>query len=166
MRNGHTVRSHRPRRDHIDLQGNLVAQLSKQPEFQVVYHLRGLTGWSTVSANGSKKLGLVNFAPESRLPFVYISSIYRETTKWVQTIKPLFRETAFASSFWIARALFLRFFHDFRVYFVCKHCVRYRCVSSRLPETVLAVICFATVSQNTFLPRTWAISVLFKQPNT
>ena len=59
----------------------------------------------------------MNFAPESRLPFVHISSIYRETTKWVQTIKPLFRETAFASSLWIARALFLRFFPPFQSLF-------------------------------------------------
>jgi len=32
-----------------------------------------------VWANGKQNSGLVNFVPESRLPFVQISSIYRKT---------------------------------------------------------------------------------------
>ena len=40
----------------------------------------GQTSRSTVWANGTQNSGLVNFVPESRLPFVQISSIYRKTT--------------------------------------------------------------------------------------
>ena len=45
----------------------------------IVYHLHGQTGRFTVWANGTQNSGLVNFVPESRLPFVQISSIYRKT---------------------------------------------------------------------------------------
>ena len=41
----------------------------------------GQTSRSTVWANGTQNSGLVNFVPESRLPFVQISSIYRKTTE-------------------------------------------------------------------------------------
>ena len=41
--------------DHIDFQGNMVRQLSQQPESQVLYHLGGLTGRSKVWANGTQK---------------------------------------------------------------------------------------------------------------
>ena len=45
----------------------------------LVLHLEGQTGRFTVWAlNGSQSSGLVNFVPESRLPFVQISSIYRK----------------------------------------------------------------------------------------
>ena len=44
----------------------------------VVYHLHGQTGRFTVWVNGSQSSGVVNFVPESRLPFVEISSIYRK----------------------------------------------------------------------------------------
>ena len=40
----------------------------------VVCYLRGQTGRFTVWANGRQNSGLVNFVPESRLPFVQISS--------------------------------------------------------------------------------------------
>ena len=46
----------------------------------VVYHLHWQTGRSTVLANCTQNSGLENFVPESRLPFVQISSIYRKTT--------------------------------------------------------------------------------------
>ena len=43
--------------------------------------IHGQAGRSTVWANGTQNLGLVNFLPESRLPFtVQISSIYQKTT--------------------------------------------------------------------------------------
>ena len=42
----------------------------------VVYHLHGQTIRFTVWVNGSQSSGLVNFIPESSLPFVQISSIY------------------------------------------------------------------------------------------
>ena len=45
----------------------------------VVYHLHGQTGRFTVWVNAKQSSGLVNFVPESRLPFVQISSIYRKT---------------------------------------------------------------------------------------
>ena len=45
----------------------------------VVYHLQGQTGRFMVWLNGSQSSGLVNFVPESRLPFVQTSSIYRKT---------------------------------------------------------------------------------------
>ena len=48
-------------------------------EVWVVYHLHGQTGRSTVSANSEQNSRLVNFAPEWRLPFVRISSIYWKT---------------------------------------------------------------------------------------
>ena len=40
-----------------------------------VYHLQGQTGWFTVRVNGKQNSGLVNFLPQSRLPFAQISSI-------------------------------------------------------------------------------------------
>ena len=53
-------------------------------DMEVVYHLHGKTGRSTVwvsSAQNSGKKFRVNFAPESRLRFVQISSInYQKTT--------------------------------------------------------------------------------------
>ena len=45
---------------------------------KVLYHLHWQTGWFTVWVNGRQNLGLVNFIPESRLPFVQISSIHRK----------------------------------------------------------------------------------------
>ena len=48
-------------------------------EIVVVYHLHGQTGRFSVWVNGSQSLGPVNFVPESRLPYVQISSIYRKT---------------------------------------------------------------------------------------
>ena len=45
----------------------------------VVCHLYGQTGRFTVWANGKQNSGLVNFVPESRLPFVQISSIHPKT---------------------------------------------------------------------------------------
>jgi len=44
----------------------------------VVYHLHGQTIRFMVWVNGSQSSGLVNFVPESSLPFVQISSIYRK----------------------------------------------------------------------------------------
>ena len=44
----------------------------------VVYHLQGQTGRFMVWVNGSQSSGLVNFVPESRLPFVQIGLIYRK----------------------------------------------------------------------------------------
>ena len=41
----------------------------------VTFLIHGQAGRSTVWANGTQNLGLVNFVPESRLPFVQISSI-------------------------------------------------------------------------------------------
>ena len=46
----------------------------------VTFLIHGQAGRSTVWANGTQNLGLVNFVPESRLPFVQISSIYQKTT--------------------------------------------------------------------------------------
>ena len=46
---------------------------------KVVYHLHGQTSRFTVWVNGSQSSGLVNFVPESRFPFVEISSINRKT---------------------------------------------------------------------------------------
>ena len=47
----------------------------------VTFLIHGQAGRSTVWANGTQNLGLVNFLPESRLPFtVQISSIYQKTT--------------------------------------------------------------------------------------
>ena len=46
----------------------------------VVYHLHWQTGRSTVLANCTQNSGLENFVPESRLPFLQISSIYPKTT--------------------------------------------------------------------------------------
>ena len=46
----------------------------------VTFLIHGQAGRSTVWANGTQNLGLVNFVPESRLPFVQISSIYHKTT--------------------------------------------------------------------------------------
>ena len=50
-------------------------------ETVVVYQLHGRTGRSTGWANDTQNLGLVNFVPESSLPFVQISSkLYQNTT--------------------------------------------------------------------------------------
>ena len=46
----------------------------------VVYHLQGQTGRFMLWLNSSQSSELVNFVPESRLPFVQTSSIYRKTT--------------------------------------------------------------------------------------
>ena len=46
-------------------------------EIKVVYHLRGQTGRFTAQVNCEQESRLVNFVPESRLPFTLISSIYR-----------------------------------------------------------------------------------------
>ena len=43
------------------------------------------TGRSKVWVNGTQNSGLVNFVPESRLPFVQISPIYQKTTAKVWT---------------------------------------------------------------------------------
>jgi len=55
----------------------------------VVCHLPGQTSRSTIWANDKKNSGVVNVIPESRLPFVRISSIYRKTAakawNWYQT---------------------------------------------------------------------------------
>ena len=53
---------------------------------KVLYHLHWQTGWFTVWVNGRQNLGLVNFIPESRLPFVQISSIHRKmaTKAWTR----------------------------------------------------------------------------------
>ena len=48
---------------------------SSASESKVVYHLHGQTGRFTVWINGTQSSGLVNLVPESRLPFVQISSI-------------------------------------------------------------------------------------------
>ena len=48
-------------------------------EIVVVYHLHGQTGRFSVWVKGSQSSGLVNFVPESRLPYVQISSIDRKT---------------------------------------------------------------------------------------
>ena len=45
----------------------------------VIYDLHGQTIRFMVWVNGSQSSGLVNFVPESPLPFVQISSIYRKT---------------------------------------------------------------------------------------
>ena len=45
----------------------------------VVYNLQGQTGRFMVWLNGSQSSGLVNFVPESRLPFVQTRSNYRKT---------------------------------------------------------------------------------------
>ena len=47
----------------------------------VVYHLHGRTGGFMVLVNGSQSSGLVNFVPESPLPFVQISSNYRKKSR-------------------------------------------------------------------------------------
>ena len=47
-----------------------------QTEILVVYHLHGQTIQFMVWVNGSQSSGVVNFVPESPLPFVQISSIY------------------------------------------------------------------------------------------
>ena len=57
------------------------------------------------------------------------------------------------------------FSHDFRVYCVCKHCVRYRCVSSWLPEKFWPLSALLRSRKNTFFSRTWTIAVLSKNPN-
>ena len=48
---------------------------SSASESKVVYYLHGQTGRFTVWVNGTQSSGLVNLVPESRLPFVQISSI-------------------------------------------------------------------------------------------
>ena len=59
----------------------------------VVYHLHGQTGRFSVWVNGSQSSGLVNFVPESRLPFLQISSVHRKTPRRPETgIKDGFEE--------------------------------------------------------------------------
>ena len=59
----------------------------------VTFLIHGQAGRSTVWANGTQNLGLVNFVPESRLPFVQISSIYQKTiAKALTRIKDGFEE--------------------------------------------------------------------------
>ena len=53
--------------------------IRRAKEMWVVYNLHGETGRLTVWANVKQNSGLINFPPESRLPFVQISSIYRIT---------------------------------------------------------------------------------------
>ena len=45
---------------------------------KTVYRVEGKTGWFAVSVNGKQNSGLFYFIPESRLPFLQISSIYCE----------------------------------------------------------------------------------------
>ena len=61
------------------LSGLSRAHFFRQP-FSKQLYLQGQTGQFTVWANGKHNSGLINFVPESRLPFVQISSIYRKTT--------------------------------------------------------------------------------------
>ena len=57
----------------------LVSDVVENRHVLVVYHLHGQTGRCTVWANhGKQNLGLINFVPESHLPFVQIG-IYRQT---------------------------------------------------------------------------------------
>ena len=49
-------------------------------DMEVVYHLHGKTGRSTVWVNSAQNSGPVNFVPESRLRFVQISSINYQKT--------------------------------------------------------------------------------------
>ena len=51
----------------------------KEHEFNGCLPFTWQTGRFTVFVNGSRSLGLVNFVPESRIPLVQISSIYRKT---------------------------------------------------------------------------------------
>ena len=53
--------------------------------------------WLLVWVNGTQNSGLVNFVPESRLPFVKISSIYQKTTAkaWTRYQRWLWRNTNF-----------------------------------------------------------------------
>ena len=69
-------------RDHLD-HGRSNEPINPCPEWihrfiWVVYHLHGQTGAFMVWVNGSQSSGLVNFVPESPLPFVQISSNYRK----------------------------------------------------------------------------------------
>ena len=41
-------------------------------KIKIGYHLHGQTGRSTVWENGNQNSGLVNFIPQSRLPFAQI----------------------------------------------------------------------------------------------
>ena len=62
-------------------------------EGMVVYHLHGQTIRFMVWVNGSQSSGLVNFVPESPLPFVQISSIYRKGPRRPETgIKDALKE--------------------------------------------------------------------------
>ena len=57
------------------------AKFPGQTEILVFYHLHGQTIQFMVWVNGSQSQssGVVNFVPESPLPFVQISSIYPKT---------------------------------------------------------------------------------------
>ena len=59
----------------------------------VTFLIHGQAGRSTVWANATQNLGLVNFVPESRLPFLQISSVHRKTPRRPETgIKDGFEE--------------------------------------------------------------------------
>ena len=51
----------------------------------VVYNLQGQTGRFMVLLNGSQSSGLVNFVPESRLPFLQTRSNYRKRPRRPET---------------------------------------------------------------------------------
>ena len=55
------------------------AKFPGQTEILVFYPLHGQTIQFMVWVNGSQSSGVVNFVPESPLPFVQISSIYPKT---------------------------------------------------------------------------------------
>ena len=58
--------------------------------------------WLLVWVNGTQNSGLVNFVPESRLPFVKISSIYQKTTAkaWTRYQRWLWRNGTRISVLW------------------------------------------------------------------
>ena len=70
-------------------------------ETLIVYHLHGQTARFTVWVNGRQNSGLVNFVPESRLPFVQISFIFRKTAARRETgVKDDFEEMEHEFSVW------------------------------------------------------------------
>ena len=98
------------------LPSNLKLNLSNYPWFvfsqcvsRVVYHLHGHTIRFTVWTSGKQNSVLVDVVPESRLPFVQISFIYRKTAaktlKWYQGLiwrketRPEKQKTLFRHSF-------------------------------------------------------------------
>jgi len=59
----------------------------------IFHHLPGQPVGPRFGQMVCKNSGLVNFVPESRLPFVQISSIYQKTTERPETgIKDVFEE--------------------------------------------------------------------------